>query len=347
MRFYDKAHKHTCGIDLHARSMYICVLDEHDQVVLHRDFPTDPAVLLDALAPFREDLILGVECMFSWYWVADLCAREGIPFVLGHALYMGAIHGSKSKNDRIDALKIAKLLRGGMFPMAYVYPRAMRATRDLLRRRLHLVRHRARLMAHVQNTHHQYNLPSPGRIAYKSNRVGIGPAFADPSTRKAVTLDLDLITVYDERIRELELFLVNRAKEHDATVFQRLRSVPGIGKILAMTILYEVHDIDRFPRVQDFASYARLVKGSKESAGKRKGSSGAKMGNVHLKWAFSEAAVLFLAKCEQGKALKARLDKKHGKAKALSILAHKLGRAVYHMLCSKTAFDLQRFLKTT
>jgi len=194
---------------------------------------------------------------------------------------------------------------------------------------------------------HQYNLPSPGRIAYKSNRVGIGPGFADPSTKKAVELDLSLVDVYDQRIRELELFLVNRAKEHDGTAFHRLRTVPGIGKILAMTILYEVHDIARFPRVQDFASYARLVKGAKESAGKRKGSSGAKMGHVHLKWAFSEAAVLFLAKCEKGKTLKARLDKKHGKAKALSILAHKLGRAVYHMLSRGTAFDLQRFLKTT
>jgi len=223
----------------------------------------------------------------------------------------------------------------------------MRATRDLLRRRLHLVRHRARLLAHVQNTHTQYNLAAPGRIAYKSNREGIGPGFADASTRKAVELDLSLVDVYDQRICELELFLVQRAKQHDGTVFQRLRSVPGVGKILAMTILYEIHNIARFPRVQDFASYARLVKGSKESAGKRKGTSGAKMGNVHLKWAFSEAVVLFLAKCEQGKPLKARLDKKHGKGKALSILAHKLGRAVYHMLVRKSAFDLERFLKTT
>lgn len=344
MRFYGKTHKHTCGIDLHARSMYVCVIDAQDQIVLHRDLRTDPAALLDALAPFREDLVLGVECMFTWYWLADLCTREEIPFVLGHALYMGAIHGSKSKNDRVDALKIAKLLRGGMFPMAYVYPRPMRATRDLLRRRLHLVRHRARLLAHVQNTHHQYNLASPGRIVYKSNRAGIGPGFADPSTQKSVAVDLALVDVYDGMIRDLELFLVRQAKGHDATAFHRLRTVPGIGKILAMTILYEVHDVGRFPRVQDFASYARLVKGTKESAGKRKGTGGAKMGNVHLKWAFSEAAVLFLAKCPQGQALKARLERKHGKAKALSILAHKIGRAVYYMLSRGTAFDVERFL---
>jgi transposase len=323
--------------------MYLCVLDGQGQVVLHKDLPTDPAALLEALAPFREDLVIGVECMFSWYWLADLSSREGIPFVLGHALYMGAIHGAKSKNDRIDALKIAKLLAGGMFPMAYVYPRAMRATRDLLRRRLHLVRHRAQLMTHVQNTHHQYNITSPGRVAYKCNREGIGPGFADPSTKASVLLDLSLIEVYDERIRKLELYLVRRAKEHDATAFHRLRTVPGIGKILAMTILYEVHDIARFPRVQDFASYARLVKCAKESAGKRKGTGGAKMGNVHLKWAFSEAAVLFLRHAPGGKTLLTDIEETHGKAKALSILAHTIGRAVYYILSRGTVFSMETF----
>jgi len=347
MRFYPTTHKHTCGIDLHAKTIYICVLDATGEVVLHCNLPAKPEALLEALAPYRDDLVIGVECMFSWYWLADLCTREGIPFALGHALYMKAIHGTKSKNDRIDALKIAKLLRGGMFPVAYVYPRPMRATRDLLRRRLVLVRHRARLLAHIQNTHHQYNLPSPGRIAYKSNREGVGAGFADPSTRKAVDVDLALIDVLDDHIRGLELFLSRRAKEHDGTAFHRLRTVPGIGKILAMTILYEVHDIGRFARVQEFASYARLVKGTKESAGKRKGAGGAKMGNVHLKWAFSEAAVLFLAKCERGKALKARLDSKHGRGKSLSILAHKIGRAVYFMLSRGTAFDIERFLTRT
>ncbi len=115
--------------------------------------------------------------------------------------------------------------------------------------------------------------------------------------------------------------------------------------MLALTILYEIHDIDRFPRVQDFASYCRLVKCQSSSAGKIKGTSGAKMGNAHLKWAFSEAAVLFLAKCPEGKKLLHRLVKKHGKAKALSILAHRIGRAAYFMLKRKRAFDLPRFLK--
>ena len=132
--------------------------------------------------------------------------------------------------------------------------------------------------------------------------------------------------------------------EHDPVAVHLLRSIPGIGKTLALVILYEIHDIGRFPRVQDFASYARLVKCAKESAGKRYGSSGKKIGNRHLKWAFSEAATLFLRGNPAAQRYKQRLASKHGKAKALSILAHKLGRAVYYMLQRNQAFDMQRFL---
>ena len=143
MRFYTKQHKAYCGIDLHARSMYMCILSQDGEILLHRNMKTSPEMFLKAITPYREDLVVCVECIFTWYWLADLCAREGIPFVLGHALSMKAIHGGKAKNDKIDAQKIAVLLRGGMLPQAYVYPAAMRATRDLLRRRTHLMHKRA------------------------------------------------------------------------------------------------------------------------------------------------------------------------------------------------------------
>ena len=158
-----------------------------------------------------------------------------------------------------------------------------------------------------------------------------------------IELDLDLIEHYDGLIRDLELYIVRRAKFHDSDTFYRLRSIPGVGKILAMTIFYEVHDIGRFPSVQHFASYSRLVKCSKESAGKKLGFSGSKIGNVHLKWAFSEAAVCFLGKCPDARKLVERLRRRYGKGKALSVLAHKLGRATYYMLARNKPFDMQRF----
>jgi transposase len=194
MRFYTKQHQLYCGIDLHARTMYVCILNQDGEIMLHRNMQASPETFLKAIAPYREEMVVAVECIFTWYWLADLCAQEGIPFVLGHALSMKAIHGGKAKNDKIDAHKIAVLLRGGMLPQAYVYPAAMRATRDLLRRRMYLTRKRAELLAHIQNTNSQYNLPEIGKkLAYKANRDGVAERFPDPAVQKSMEVDLALL----------------------------------------------------------------------------------------------------------------------------------------------------------
>ena len=172
----------------------------------------------------------------------------------------------------------------------------------------------------------------------------VSPSASTIQARKSVEVDLALIGHYDGIIRDLELFIIRMAKQHDADMFHRLRSITGVGKILALTILYEVHDISRFQTVQQFASYSRLVKCSRESAGKRMGTGGAKIGNVHLKWAFSEAAVLYLRANPTGQKYLARLTGKHGKGKALSILAHKLGRATYYVMTRSRNFDGKKFL---
>jgi transposase len=129
MKFYTQTHQHYCGIDLHARSLYVCILDRDGTILAHKNVKASPEALLAIIAPYRDDLLIGVECMFTWYWVADWCRQENITFILGHALYLRAIHGGKAKNDKIDSLKIATLMRGGMFPVAYLYPREMRGTR--------------------------------------------------------------------------------------------------------------------------------------------------------------------------------------------------------------------------
>jgi transposase len=131
MRFYTNQHPFYCGIDVHARSMYVCIVSQEGAILVHRNMQAAPGPFLKAIAPYRDHLVVAVECICTWYWLADLCAHEGIPFVLGHALYMKAIHGGKAKNDKIDSPKIAALLRGGMLPQAYVYPAERRATRDL------------------------------------------------------------------------------------------------------------------------------------------------------------------------------------------------------------------------
>jgi transposase len=250
----------------------LCVLNQDGEVLPHRNLKAAPEPFRTPIAPYREALVVSVECLFTRCWLADLCAREGLPFVLGHALYMKARHSGKAKHDKIDAQKIAVLRRGGMLPQAYVYPAGMRATRDLRRRRRHLMRTRAELLTHVQQTNSPDNLPEIGtKIAYKGNRDGIAERLPDPAVQKSIAVDLALIGYDDERLRELELSMVQTAKQRDANTLYSLQPVPGMGKILSLVLLSEIHDIARFPRLQAFVSYCRLVKCAKASAGTRYG----------------------------------------------------------------------------
>jgi transposase len=221
----------------------------------------------------------------------------------------------------------------------------MRATRDLLRRRCPLARKRAELLAHIHNTTSQYNLPEIGkRLANKSNREDVAEHFPEPSVRKAIEVEVSLIDHYDQLLGEVELYLTRSATAHEVQTFSRLQSVPGIGQILALVILDAIQDIRRFPRVQAFVSSCRLVQCAKESKGKRLGTSGKKIGTVHLRWAFAEAAGLFIRQSQPGKEDFATREHQHGKAKALTVLAHKLGRAGYYLLTRAQAFDLHRFV---
>jgi len=230
-------------------------------------------------------------------------------------------------------------------PQAYVYPSERRATRDLLRRRCPLARKRAELFAHIHTTNSQYHLPEIGkRLANTANRAEVAAHFPDPSVHKAIAVDVSLIDPDDQLLGDVEVSLTRRAKAHDVQTFARLQSVPGIGQILALVILSEIHDLTRFPRVPEFVSYCRLVTCAKESNGKRLGTSGKKIGQVHLRWACAEAVVLFLRQSQPGKEDFAQVAHPHGKANALTVLAHKLGRAVYDLRTREQAVALQRFV---
>jgi transposase len=346
MNFYTKQHKYYCGIDLHTNKMYVCILDGAGEKMVHRNIKTDREVFLKVIEPYREDIVVCVECMFTWYWIADLCSEENIPFVLGHALYMKAIHGGKTKNDKIDSYKIALLIKGGTFPMAYTYPAEWRATRDLLRRRMYISRRCGELVAHIVNTNTQYNLPGFNKkISRKYNHEGVVERFDDPEVQKSVETDLAMINSLNEILKKVEWHIEKTARQHDYHTLYLLRSIPGVGQILALVILYEIHDIGRFPRVQDFSSYARLIRPVKESDGKWAGHSNKKIGNHHLKWAIKEAAILMLRDSQQAKYFVSKLERKYNKGKALGIFTHKLGRAIYFMLKNKEAFDMKRFFE--
>jgi transposase len=222
----------------------------------------------------------------------------------------------------------------------------MRETRDLLRRRTFLVRHRAGLFTHLQILNAQYNLPPfPKKLAAPANRaeMDIPARFSDPSVQRSAAADLAVIDCLDEQIAELELYLTRSAKVDDVQTYHRLRTIPGVGPVLALILLYEIHDISRFASAGQFLSYARLVRCSHESDGKVVGTGGQKIGNAQLRWAFGEAACLFLRGSDRAKRWKEKQAKKRGDGKALAVLAARLARAVYHLWRKAEAFDEDRF----
>src|SRR6266446_180563 len=317
MKYYTSTTEYNCGIDLHARQMYVCVMDRQGKILVHTNVKdNDFAFFLKLVQPYRHDLTVCCECMFGWYWLADACQAAGLKFVLAHALYVKAIHGGKNKNDRIDSEKLTHLLRSNLIPPAYVYPAQKRPLRALLRQRIFYVWRRAELLARIHS--HQ--------LALKN--------------------DLAMIRHFERQILEVEKELQRQTKQLASREYALLQSVPGIGETLGLTLLYEIGDIERFPTVKDFLSYCRLVKGTVASAGKIKGLRGAKLGNPYLRWAFGEAAVIAKRDPFRIRPLAQRLEARMegNKFKANTVLAIKLARAVYFMLKNKTVFEPERLV---
>lgn len=347
MKYYTSTTQFNCGIDLHARQMYVCLMDRAGKKLVHSNIlGNDFDHFLKLVEPYRHDLTVVAECTFNWYWLADACQRAGLTFVLAHALYLKAIHGGKNKNDRIDSEKLAHLLRANLIPPSYVYPALKRPVRALLRQRILYVWRRAELLGRIAS--HQLQ---EGKTPVRQSRRDRAPweerllaTYDNPLHKTALSIDFALIRAYDEQLLRLERELLAATRQLASRDYALLQTVPGIGRALALTILYEVESIERFPTVKDFCSYCRLVKGSVASAGKIKGSRGKKLGNPYLRWAFGEAAVI----CKRDNPLlrpyAQRLEAAHGKFKGTAILANKLARAVYYMLRQKRGFDVERLL---
>lgn len=347
MRFYQSSTEFNCGIDLHARSMYVCVVDREGKKLLHMNIKNnDFAFFLKKIAPWKHDITICCECLFCWYWLADKCAEAKLEFVLAHALYVKAIHGGKNKNDRIDSEKLAHLLRSNLIPYAYVYPAAQRPVRALLRQRAGYVWERADLIKRIQCFQLAEGQEPVARGARNRDpwEERLIQSYPDPHHQLSLQAHLAMIRHYDEQILLLEGQLLKTTRRLRSKDYALLKTVPGIGQTLALTLLYEIDTIERFETVQRFCSYCRLVKGTVASAGKIKGLRGAKLGNPYLRWALGEAAMLAKRHCPLIATYYESLEAKVGKFKANTILANKIGRAVYFMLKNGTAFDLEQLV---
>ena len=347
MKLHQTQTEFNCGIDLHARSMYVCVMDREGKILVHRNIRNnDFAYFLELVEPYRHDLTVACECTFNWYWLCDACADAGVHFALGHALYMKAIKGTKTKNDKVDSKKIADLLRTNYLPEAYCCSAEKRPVRDLLRRRIWLVRLRARVEGRMTASVQVHGQPPLTRQEKTAGTKHLQPPerHKNPLLQLALESDAQVSHFIHRQVLNLENAILKQTRLIASGQYHQLKSVPGFGVILPLVVLYEADDMGRFPTVRDFCSYALLSPPDSLSAGKVVGSQGRKIGNHYLKWAFMQAA-LIAKRAGPMKKYADKLTAKHGKRKANTIMAHRLAIAVYYMLRSGKVFDMKQFLK--
>lgn len=333
------------GMDLHTRSVQICVMDEKGQRAFEGSVACCLGQILDTLAPFGPDLMIAVESTYNWYWLVDGLMDAGYDVRLAHAYGLRMITRAKVKTDRRDAYRLARYLRLGELPEAYIYPKEKRPYRDLLRRRLNLVQFRAAAYTSLHIQLRQYNVDAFTADALKS---------VDSNAIDALTLP-EPVTLYGQMLLEhIQLFskqihiLERRIKQSVGTVpaFRLLKTLPGVHDILGMTVYYEAGDINRFKSDRHFASYSRVVPPASNSGGKHSRGPGGKQGNPYLKCAFCQAATTAARYYDYCRRFKERHARKRagnlGRLMANNILAHKLATAAFFVLRDRVPFDQKK-----
>jgi len=330
------------GIDLHSNNSVIVVSDEQDRVVYQRRLPNELEQILAVLAPHREELVgVVVESTYNWYWLVDGLMAAGYRVHLANTTAIKKYEGLKYSGDMEDAAYLAQLLRLGLLPEGYIYPRDERAGRDLGRKRMQLVRCRTAQILAMENL---LARQTGGRMSSKQikrltneqiDRLGFAPDVA-----LAFKANLAISAALQKQIETLEKRLQERVRLRQD--YRLLKSVPGIGQTLATTIMLETGTVARFAQVGNFSSYCRCVDSIRKSNGKKKGEGNAKNGNKYLAWAFVEAANFAVRFCPEAKRFYERKKRKTNGIVATKALAHKLARACYHMLKLQQPFCVER-----
>lgn len=334
MKFY-------CGLDLGARYCQVCVIDDDLKIHVQRKVTNDLSQIIHLIEPFKEDLQIVIESTFNWYWLVDGLQEQGYNVSLAHTLGLFMITGAKVKTDPRDALALAKLLKAGLVPEAYIYPKETRPVRDLLRRRRHLVSLRA-----VEYSSLRLLLLRHGVLEHSRNDIKLMPEeelnqwLSHPLAQLHAHQQLERIQLYSSQLQELETEILTIAKER--LEYNHLTTIPGVGKLLAITILYEVGEISRFPNPRHFSSYCRLVPGIAQSGNSLRRGRGSKQGNPNLKWAFNQAAMYAVRHYPKIRRSYDRHLRRHrGRARKLiayNIIAHKLAIATFFVLRDQTTY---------
>jgi len=332
-----------CGVDLHSNNGLYVITDEQDKLLLKKRLPNELPVVLEALKPFRRRLkVVAVESTYNWYWLVDGLMDGKYPVKLANPAAIDQYDGIKEAGDLCDAAYLAHLARLGILPTGYIYPRQDRPVRDLLRRRSLLVHHRASLIQSLQNmtmrqTGHLVGWREVRRLSEKERAELVGD---HDCLAFVIQQQVELITTLGRKIKLFEKKILDQAQLK--APYERLLTLPGVGVILALTIMLETGEIERFKNVGNYTSYCRCVRAKRTSNQKAKGKNNSNNGNAYLAWAFVEAVHHALRVCPQARQFYDRKMAKRNGALATKALAAKWAKAAYYMLKRQEPFDLKR-----
>ena len=330
------------AIDLHSNNNVTVVIDEQDQIVYQKRLPNELPMIVQQLSVYQSSLQgIVVESTYNWYWLVDGLMERGHKVHLANTAAIQQYEGLKYTDDNSDARWLAHILRLGVLPQGYIYPKEERAVRDLLRKRSQLVHHRTAHLLSIQNlvTRNTGSSISANRIKALDDPQ-VDELLPNEDLALAVKANLAVMCTADKQTQILERTVTERVKLRPQ--FSFLKTVPGIGQILALTIMLETGDIGRFPSVGNYASYCRCVGSQKISNGKRKGSGNTKNGNKYLAWAFIEAANFAVRYQPRIKSFYQKKKAKSHGVLAIKAVAHKLCRACYYIIKDRVVFDVTK-----
>jgi transposase len=330
------------GLDLHKSNVFCGIKDQEGKPIYRRRLPAELPVILEALVPYRGQLeAVAVESTFNWYWLVDGLQAAGLPVRLANPAAMGQYSGLKQTDDESDALWLAEMLRLGILPEGYIYPPAERPVRDMLRRRMLVVRQATQTLLSLQSMVVRHTGQSVSARKLQDWTLSeLRATFVDPYSQQTAAAMLELLGEQRRIQHRLEKQVLAVVKQHGP--FVRLLSLPGIGNILGLTITLETGPIQRFGSAGQYASYCRTVDSRCVSNGKTKGQNNRKNGNEYLAWAYVEAANFAQRYSPRAQAWFARKQARAGRVVAVKALACKLAKAAYYLLRDDVDFDEAR-----
>jgi len=330
------------GLDLHSTNTYVAMIDRENKVLYKQRHRNELPSILSALDPFKRDIRgVVVESTYNWYWLVDGLMGQGYPVRLANPSAIKQYEGLKQVDDKRSSLWLANLLRLGILPTGYIYPKEERPTRDLLRKRLHLVRHRTSHILSVKNIlARNLGVGMRSKDVKELTDAQVKALFPDKEMRLAVMASVDLIRRLQENIDDIEKVVKKKVKLKEE--FAKLLTMPGIGEILTLTIMLEVGHIDRFPTVGDYSSYCRLVKSTRSSNGKVTGHGNRKSGNKYLCWAYIEAAQFARRFHDTVRSYYERKMAQTNRIVAVKAVSNKLARASYFVMRDRVDYDQAR-----